>query len=225
VLQIESVLGKKLDSIYEGNASALRVLSVVGPEGFHLLDRALHVYSEAGRVYAFRDVCKVSFGVQPSNLVSEPALQPALQKCNVASTVPQEDCNQQAVGRGMDCMLQSARLCARWMSDVGNVCLTWTVPAWVPAQSDASNEQKLQQLGELLNASHTSCSRLYQCSCEELDMLVGVARTAGALGARLTGAAAAASASSACTGLLFFQAELPGCPEFLMPTCLPSSGL
>ena len=46
---------------------------------------------------------------------------------------------------------------------------------------------KLQQLGELLNASHSSCSQLYQCSCEELDTLVGVARTAGALGARLTG--------------------------------------
>lgn len=58
-LQVEALLGKKLDSIYEGNASALRVLSVVGPEGFHLRDRALHVYSEAGRVYAFRDVCKV----------------------------------------------------------------------------------------------------------------------------------------------------------------------
>lgn len=57
--QIEAVLGKKLDSIYEGNASALRVLSVVGPEGFRLRDRALHVYSEAGRVYAFRDVCQV----------------------------------------------------------------------------------------------------------------------------------------------------------------------
>lgn len=58
-MQIEALLGKKLDSIYEGNASALRVLSVVGPEGFHLRDRALHVYCEAGRVYAFRNVCKV----------------------------------------------------------------------------------------------------------------------------------------------------------------------
>jgi hypothetical protein len=59
ILQIEGLLGKKLDSIYAGNASALRVLSVVGPEGFELRNRALHVYSEAGRVYAFRDVCKV----------------------------------------------------------------------------------------------------------------------------------------------------------------------
>jgi hypothetical protein len=57
--QIEGLLQKPLASIYEGNASALRVLGVVGPEGFALRDRALHVYSEAGRVYAFRDVCKV----------------------------------------------------------------------------------------------------------------------------------------------------------------------
>lgn len=70
-MQIESLLGKKLDSIYEGNASALRVLSVVGPEGFHLRDRALHVYSEAGRVYAFRDVCKVRNYVQPSICIQQ----------------------------------------------------------------------------------------------------------------------------------------------------------
>lgn len=63
LLQLESLLGKSVSSIYEGNASALRVLSVVGAEGFQLRNRALHVYSEAGRVYAFRDVCKVR-GVQ-----------------------------------------------------------------------------------------------------------------------------------------------------------------
>jgi hypothetical protein len=58
--QLEEVLGTKLDSIFDGNASALRVLRVVGPEGFHLRDRALHVFSEAGRVYAFKNVCEVS---------------------------------------------------------------------------------------------------------------------------------------------------------------------
>jgi hypothetical protein len=81
ILQIESVLGKQLDSIYEGNASALRVLSVVGAEGFHLRDRALHVYSEAGRVYAFRDVCKVSFGAQLSIYVSASLKKLRLQYC------------------------------------------------------------------------------------------------------------------------------------------------
>jgi len=44
------------------------------------------------------------------------------------------------------------------------------------------------QLGDLMNASHTSCRDNYECSSEELDRLVTLARGFGALGARLTGA-------------------------------------
>ncbi|KAF8072885.1 GAL1 [Scenedesmus sp. PABB004] len=110
--ELEALLGRPLASIYEGNASALRVLRVVGPEGFKLRDRAAHVYGEAGRVHAFRDVC----------------------------------------------------------------------------ESDASADDKLASLGRLMDASHASCAELYDCSCAELDALVGAARSAGALGARLTGA-------------------------------------
>lgn len=43
-------------------------------------------------------------------------------------------------------------------------------------------------LGKLMDNSHKSCSELYQCSCTELDELVGVSKSAGALGSRLTGA-------------------------------------
>ena len=46
----------------------------------------------------------------------------------------------------------------------------------------------LADLGRLLDASHASCRDLYACSCVELDALCAVAREAGALGARLTGA-------------------------------------
>ncbi|GLC69817.1 hypothetical protein PLESTF_000883800 [Pleodorina starrii] len=48
--------------------------------------------------------------------------------------------------------------------------------------------ERLSKLGGLMNDSHGSCADLYGCSCDELDELVSVARAAGALGARLTGA-------------------------------------
>ena len=44
------------------------------------------------------------------------------------------------------------------------------------------------RFGELMNASHASCRDDYGISCPALDELVGVARAAGAVGARLTGA-------------------------------------
>ncbi len=47
---------------------------------------------------------------------------------------------------------------------------------------------KLKRFGELLYESHESCRRLYECSSPELDTIVSIAKRAGALGARLTGA-------------------------------------
>ena len=44
------------------------------------------------------------------------------------------------------------------------------------------------ELGVYMNGSHESCRALYECSCPELDELVDAFRSAGALGARLTGA-------------------------------------
>src|SRR5258706_916819 len=49
-------------------------------------------------------------------------------------------------------------------------------------------QRKLKQFGRLLYEWHESCRRLYECSSPELDTVVGAAKRAGALGARLTGA-------------------------------------
>lgn len=45
----------------------------------------------------------------------------------------------------------------------------------------------LEELGNFMNESQDSCARVFDCSCPELDELVGLARDAGAYGSRLTG--------------------------------------
>ncbi|KAK9826693.1 hypothetical protein WJX74_010258 [Apatococcus lobatus] len=56
--QIEGLLGASLSSIFEGNKAAGKSIAAA-PDvgGFRLQSRALHVFAEADRVLAFRDVC------------------------------------------------------------------------------------------------------------------------------------------------------------------------
>ncbi|KAH9921194.1 Galactokinase [Epithele typhae] len=56
------------------------------------------------------------------------------------------------------------------------------------AQDEFVPEDTLAALGALMDASHESCSTLYDCSCPEVDVLVRIAKDAGAYGSRVTGA-------------------------------------
>jgi len=56
-----------------------------------------------------------------------------------------------------------------------------------PAEENLMNTL-LDQISELIRASHLSCARDYECSCAELDEVTTLAMEGGALGARLTGA-------------------------------------
>lgn len=53
---------------------------------------------------------------------------------------------------------------------------------------EAPAGDKIAALGALMDDSHASCRDLYQCSCPELDRVVRLAKSYGAVGARLTGA-------------------------------------
>ncbi|KAK6512371.1 galactokinase [Arthrobotrys musiformis] len=46
----------------------------------------------------------------------------------------------------------------------------------------------LEAMGQLMNESQDSCRDLFDCSCPELDLLCNIARKAGSVGSRLTGA-------------------------------------
>ncbi|KAK9384521.1 ribosomal protein S5 domain 2-type protein [Lipomyces mesembrius] len=59
-----------------------------------------------------------------------------------------------------------------------------------PADQDgaAAEEKYLRALASIMTASHQSCRDLFECSCEELHELVGLAVENGAYGSRSTGA-------------------------------------
>ncbi|KAM5449185.1 galactokinase [Microsporum audouinii] len=56
------------------------------------------------------------------------------------------------------------------------------------ARSHTLDQHNLEYLGQLLNESQASCRDVYNCTCQEVDELCEIARRAGSLGSRVTGA-------------------------------------
>ena len=83
--------------------------------------------------------------------------------------------------------------------------------AHICQNSELEEEHKVKQLGDLMNQSHESCDKLYDCSSEQLNELTSMARAAGALGSRLTGAG-----WGGCCVSLVKKSELKGFIDKLM---------
>lgn len=113
-----------------------------------------------------------------------------------ANAVPEPRVSLAAVAKRLGLRPDEAR--ARWLDDLPEPPEGFPLQAMLRHQlteyerveraRDALLAEDAEELGRLMNASHESCARDYGVSCPELDRLVDIARKAGALGARLTGA-------------------------------------
>ncbi|KAG8929380.1 galactokinase [Tulasnella sp. 418] len=76
------------------------------------------------------------------------------------------------------------------------------------------------RLGALMDESHNSCNSLFDCSCPELNELQGLAKQAGAIGSRLTGAG-----WGGCTVSLVFKDHLDKFVAYIMERYPPYKAL
>ncbi|GHS84988.1 galactokinase [Actinomycetota bacterium] len=93
---------------------------------------------------------------------------------------------------------------------------------------------RVREVGPLMDASHTSLRDDYEVSCRELDVAVEAARSAGALGARMTGGGFGGSAIAlvpagsvegvAAAVAAEFAAQGLAEPEFLVAVAGPPAG-
>ena len=77
---------------------------------------------------------------------------------------------------------------ARRVLAVRRICLeSASAGAGASSSSGLDGESNVQEIGRLMNESHESCDKLYECSNSELNELVQVCREAGSVGSRLSG--------------------------------------
>jgi galactokinase len=77
---------------------------------------------------------------------------------------------------------------ARRVLAVRRICLESAgAGAGASSSSGLAGESNVQEIGRLMNESHESCDKLYECSNSELNELVQVCREAGSVGSRLSG--------------------------------------
>lgn len=131
---------------------------------FKIWTRARHVFSEAIRVYEFKELL-----------------------CNTAATSQRATPEAIPDSEGTGPILEtSAR---ESLPDLPSAPLDpySTSSLAVPNDADPS-KHLLEKMGRLMNESMESCQRDYECSCPELDELASIARRNGAIGSRVTGA-------------------------------------
>ena len=91
-------------------------------------------------------------------------------------------------------------------------------------QRACSNRESLTSLGRLMDESHESCQKMYECSHPKLDILAEISRKNGAYGARLTGAG-----WGGCIVALIPEDKTPSFIESMIQDyyedCLPAKGL
>ncbi|BGP38973.1 galactokinase [Rhodotorula kratochvilovae] len=159
-------VAKRLEVGEEVLKSAVMDREVEPKDGrFKLWTRARHVFSEALRVYEFKDLlCSTAATSQRAtpDAIDGAEGQPILETAASEGSEPDD--------------LPSAPLDPYTTSSLA-----------VPKDDDPS-KALLEQMGTLMNESMKSCQVDYECSCPELDELVDLARKNGALGSRVTGA-------------------------------------
>ncbi|MEW5298116.1 MAG: hypothetical protein WDW38_001147 [Sanguina aurantia] len=190
--EVEESLGVRLADLYSGSAASLRVLAVAAEsDGYKLRQRALHVWTEAARVLEFKSLAEATHMPHPAGDGTPTAtplhLRPAIEACKPPPPA-------KLARSSTRCRVEQVRL--SHSKNQQQHCLVPLTDAphaargAAPSTQDADipRDTKLTALGALMDLSHNSCDAHYQCSCAELNALVGVAKAAGALGSRLTGA-------------------------------------